>query len=352
MTVAITLEHCKRTVASQRVLGPIDLRIERGETVVLLGPSGCGKTTLLRLIAGFDLPDSDGRILFDNRDVTALTVDRRNVGMVFQSYALFPNMTVEQNVSYGLRVRRINPAEIRARTSEMLEMMQLGPLTGRPVNALSGGQRQRVALARAIAPRPDVLLLDEPLSALDVNLRTRLRTDIDTTLRSLGTTAIYVSHDQQEAMAVADRIALLNDGRIEQIGTPAEIWKKPVNSVVARFFGGGILFPVIVKKDALQIGDSLVPWPTEHRLDGPAILLLRPEAASIAPLGTPGTLRADIRMVRFLGDRLRLSITCAGKAFDLDLAPEAKASPGPTGLLMLPERALLLPAETAMQYTD
>jgi len=234
--VRIALQACTKSYKQQVVLQPTDLHIESGETLVLLGPSGCGKTTTLRLIAGLDGPDS-GRVLFNDEDVTALPIEKRNIGMVFQSYALFPNMTVEENIAYGLTVRKIDGAERKKRVGEMLELMHIESLSERQITQLSGGQKQRVALARAIAPRPRALLLDEPLTALDARLRETLRVDINTLLRSLGITTVYVTHDQAEAMALGDRIAVMEKGRISQVGTPQDIYFRPANSFVADFIG-------------------------------------------------------------------------------------------------------------------
>jgi putative spermidine/putrescine transport system ATP-binding protein len=234
--VRILVQACSKSYKHQVVLEPTDLHIESGETLVLLGPSGCGKTTTLRLIAGLDAPDS-GRVLFNDEDVTALPIEKRNIGMVFQSYALFPNMTVEENIAYGLLVRKMPEAQRRKRVGEMLEMMHIESLAERQITQLSGGQKQRVALARAIAPRPRALLLDEPLTALDARLRETLRVDINALLRSLGITTVYVTHDQAEAMALGDRIAVMEKGRISQVGTPREIYFRPANRFVADFIG-------------------------------------------------------------------------------------------------------------------
>ena len=218
-------------------MGPLDLEIRPGETIVFLGPSGCGKTTTLRLIAGLESPNSGGRVLFDDADVTAVPIERRHVGMVFQSYALFPNMTVAGNIDYGLRVRRLSSAARAARVDEMLAMMKIGELRHRRVDQLSGGQKQRVALARALAPQPRVLLLDEPLTALDAKLRDVLRIEIDALLRRLRMTAVYVTHDQAEAMAVSDRIIVMNKATIAQEGAPRELYERPRDPFVAGFMG-------------------------------------------------------------------------------------------------------------------
>ncbi len=235
--VAVRLRGCAKTFQGHRVLEPIDLDIAPGETLVLLGPSGCGKTTTLRIMAGLESPDAGGQVWFGDQDVTRLPIERRHVGMVFQSYALFPNLSVRENVEYGLRIRRVDPAERRRRVDAMLEMTEITALQHRRVDQLSGGQRQRVALARAVAPQPRVLLLDEPLTALDARLRENLRVEIDTLLRHLGVTAVYVTHDQSEAMALGDRIAVMNHGRMAQIGTPRSIYFEPADDFVAHFIG-------------------------------------------------------------------------------------------------------------------
>ncbi|MEO7741334.1 MAG: ABC transporter ATP-binding protein, partial [Usitatibacter sp.] len=238
MAIAIHLQDCAKTfVDGTRALEPLTLDIAAGETVVLLGPSGCGKTTTLRIIAGLESPDPGGRVLFDTEDVTAQPIEQRGVGMVFQSYALFPNMTVAENVAYGLRVRK-TAAHLRAnRVAEMLALVDLGSFGNRRVDQLSGGQKQRVALARALAIQPRVLLLDEPLTALDAKLREQLRVEIDRLLRQLGITAVYVTHDQAEAMALGDRIVVMEKGRIAQAGTPQEIYHHPATAFVADFIG-------------------------------------------------------------------------------------------------------------------
>lgn len=236
-SLPITLSRCAKTFGQQRVLEPVDLSIAAGETLVLLGPSGCGKTTMLRMIAGLEQPDAGGRILFGEDDVTRLPIEKRQVGMVFQNYALFPNMTVRGNVAYGLRVKKMPVNQMRQRVDEMLTLTQLGAHADRPVTQLSGGQRQRVALARALAPQPRVLLLDEPLTALDAKLRDALRTEMNLLLRQLGVTAIYVTHDQAEAMALGDRIVVMSAGQVEQVGTPRDIYYKPANRTVADFIG-------------------------------------------------------------------------------------------------------------------
>ena len=293
---AVTLHKCAKTFEDgTRALDPVDLAVEGGETVVLLGPSGCGKTTLLRIVAGLENPDKSGEVWFNNDDVTGLPIEKRNVGMVFQSYALFPNMTVAENVAYGLRVRRMSKPEIEARVLEMLKMMRITELSNRNIDQLSGGQRQRVALARAIAVRPRVLLLDEPLTALDALLRERLRVEIDSLLRSLAITSIYVTHDQAEAMALGDRIVVMSKGKIVQTGSPREIYNTPKNSFVADFIGTVNRIP-----SAMING---IGTKKDHDL------VFRPEDAEIVEKSS-GQFNGKVVNSFFLGDRIRLIVDC------------------------------------------
>ena len=304
MSIAISLRGCGKTWAGgARGLLPIDMDITAGGTLVLLGPSGCGKTTLLRLIAGLEVPDAGGQVLFDGKDVTRLPIERRNVGMVFQSYALFPNMDVTGNIGYGLRVRGTPKNEVQKRVAEMLEMMQLTEFRHRSIDALSGGQRQRVALARAIAPRPQVLLLDEPLSALDARLRDQLRQEIDTLLRALGITAIYVTHDQSEAMALGDRICVMEAGRIAQIGSGRDLYHHPANTFVADFIGDA-------NKYVTQTGE----------------VILRPEELSLRPDMNGAFM---ITRVTFLGPVLRVMVRHRdGQELRADVPDDLTLQPG------------------------
>ena len=221
---------------AHRALDGIDLAIKPGEFVALLGPSGCGKTTALRALSGLELIDG-GRILIDGEDVAGIPTNKRDIGMVFQSYSLFPHLTSLENVEFGLRMRKVATAERRERAAEALEMVGLGSFAGRYAHQLSGGQQQRVALARALVTRPRVLLLDEPLSALDAKVRVQLRDEIRRIQTELGITTVFVTHDQEEALAVADRVAVMKDGRIEQIGTPEELYATPSSPFVADFVG-------------------------------------------------------------------------------------------------------------------
>src|ERR1700730_616755 len=233
----IAIESLSKSFGGFLALDRVGLTIETGELVFLLGPSGCGKTRLLRHIAGFYRPD-EGRILFDGKDVTRVPAHQRNTGMVFQNYALWPHLTVEKNVAFGLEERRFPKAEIDDRVTEALRVVRLEDLARRKINEMSGGQQQRVALARALVVRPACLLLDEPLSNLDAQLRAEMRSEIRRICKTAGLTTIYVTHDQKEALAVADRIAVMKDGQLAQIGSPGELYNHPRNVFVATFLGG------------------------------------------------------------------------------------------------------------------
>jgi putative spermidine/putrescine transport system ATP-binding protein len=341
MTTTIKLEQCGKSFAQTRVLEPVNLTINAGETLVFLGPSGCGKTTLLRLIAGLETPDAGGRVIFDARDVTRLPIEKRNVGMVFQSYALFPNMNVAENVGYGLKIRGVPKAERQARVDQMLEMMRIPDLRHRLIRQLSGGQRQRVALARAVAAAPDVLLLDEPLTALDAKLRETLRVEIDTLLRKLGITTIYVTHDQAEAMALADRLVVMQKGRIAQIGTPREIWFNPADRFVAEFIGATASLCGTVENGMLRLSGLSAPWAAP---DGPVRVMLRPHALRLA--GPHDGTGVEVCTAQFIGERTRLTVALPDRTLvSLDAGASIVAAPGdilhaaldPAALIVLPE---------------
>jgi putative spermidine/putrescine transport system ATP-binding protein len=310
--VAVRVEGCAKTFADgTRALDPVTLVVARGETLVLLGPSGCGKTTMLRIIAGLEKPDAGGRVLFSDTDVTGIPIEQRNVGMVFQSYALFPNMTVASNIGYGLKIRGIDRNERRARIAELMALTGIEGLEHRRIDQLSGGQRQRVALARAVSVRPSVLLLDEPLTALDAALRDRLRLELDRLLRTLGITTIYVTHDQAEAMALADRIVVMRKGAIAQIGSPRDIYFAPANRFVAEFIGAANIIEAKVADGVLSLPGGYVHT-DDRSLAGPVVAMIRPESIAVVP-PEAATLCGRIDRVSFIGDRQRLTVSEAGQ---------------------------------------
>lgn len=316
----INLRRCAKTFGKTQALKPVTLDIHAGETVVLLGPSGCGKTTLLRLISGLEAPDHGSAILFNDEDVTSRPIEKRQVGMVFQSYALFPNMTVRQNVGYGLTTgqgdERLTKADRDTRIETMLKMMRIQDLADRSIDQLSGGQRQRVALARAIAPRPKVLLLDEPLTALDATLRDDLRMEINALLRDLGITAIYVTHDQSEAMALGDRIVVMSKGTIEQIGAPEEIYHQPSNMFVATFIGAtNALSGHWGHKGFVPRGMEVPVAAPRMAAQGGNLMCFRPEDVDLIEDGdqASGTLKGIARTIAFVGSCHRVIVELAGK---------------------------------------
>ena len=292
----------------------VDLEVEKGEFVSFLGPSGCGKTTTLRMIAGFERPTS-GRVRVDGVDVTDKPPNRRNVGMVFQSYALFPNMTVAANIGYGLRIRHVDGRRIADRVAELLALIHLEDRGGRYPWQLSGGQQQRVALARALAIEPQLLLLDEPLSALDAKIRLALRQEIRSIQRQLGITTVYVTHDQEEALSLSDRIVVMNDGHVEQVGAPAEVYGRPASTFVARFIGHLNIFEAHVVDPAagrVRVGDQeirasigLSGYAREARVQ----IAVRPESLRFGePPAGFNVLRGTVSEVTFLGATVRLRL--------------------------------------------
>jgi iron(III) transport system ATP-binding protein/putative spermidine/putrescine transport system ATP-binding protein len=291
----IVISGVSRSFGTVRAVDHVDLTVEEGEFFTLLGPSGCGKTTLLRMIAGFCELDG-GEIRFGERRIDKLPAHVRDIGMVFQNYAVFPNLTVAGNVAYGLKARRVPDYEVTTRVDEALALVQLAGYGERKPHELSGGQLQRVAIARALVIRPQVLLFDEPLSNLDARLRVSMRAEIRALQKSLGITAIYVTHDQEEAMSVSDRIALMNAGKLEQVGLPVDIYRHPVSRFAAEFMGTTNL----VQAPALGLA-------------APVWVSLRPEAlrfAEEAPAGWP-RLTATVARLEMLGPLTRLDVTLA-----------------------------------------
>src|SRR5438128_8891327 len=344
---SLRIETCGKTFADgTRALEPATLDIARGETLVLLGPSGCGKTTMLRIIAGLELPDAGGRVLFDDRDMTAVPIERRNVGMVFQSYALFPNMSVADNIGYGLKIRGMARKERAARVAELVSLTNITGVEKRRVDQLSGGQRQRVALARAVAIRPGILLLDEPLTALDAALRDRLRGELNRLLRSLGITTIYVTHDQSEAMELGDRVGVMQKGAIAQIGTPREIYFTPKSRFVAEFIGAANIVEAAVEDGHLVLPGGRQPIHCD--VDMPAaVAMIRPETIRVTSTGS-APLSGTVDSVSFIGDRQRLVVSGASdRLLTVDAPNTLRARPGERiGLSISPDAVRLLPPES------
>ncbi|MBO6514531.1 MAG: ABC transporter ATP-binding protein [Phycisphaerales bacterium] len=293
----------------------LSLTINPGDLFFLLGPSGCGKTTLLRMIAGFIDP-TKGKIAFDDKVVTHEPPNKRNTGMVFQSYALWPHMTVAQNVAFGLNVRKVPTTEQRAQVMEALEAVQMAEYADRKPTQLSGGQQQRVALARAIVIKPSVLLLDEPLSNLDAKLRNDLRLQIRNICKSSGITTVYVTHDQKEALSMADQVALLKDGQVMQLGTPVELYRKPTSTFVAEFLGETNLIKTKASGSgsnttlAIEAGTFNANLDADH--SGDTLISIRPEAITIEKPGTPNTLPAKLLHSTYLGETAQHLIELKG----------------------------------------
>ena len=346
---ALRLENCAKTFADgTHALETVTLDVARGETVVLLGPSGCGKTTLLRIIAGLETPDAGGRVLFNKTDVTRVPIERRNVGMVFQSYALFPNMDVAENIGYGLKIRGVNGTERNARVAELVALTGIEGLERRRIDQLSGGQRQRVALARAVAVRPSVLLLDEPLTALDAALRERLRGELDRLLRTLGITTVYVTHDQSEAMALGDRIVVMRKGGIAQIGTPRDIYFAPASRFVAEFVGAANIVEAVHDNGSLLLpgGKFTVAGAHGASLKDRVLVMIRPESIKIVP--TEGAeLLGHVETVSFVGDRQKVAISgIAAKLIVVDAPNSVALKIGDRiGLTVDPSAVRLLPGD-------
>jgi putative spermidine/putrescine transport system ATP-binding protein len=343
---AVRIEACGKTFPDgTRALEPATLDVARGETLVLLGPSGCGKTTMLRIIAGLELPDEGGKVLFDGNDMTTVPIERRNVGMVFQSYALFPNMNVAENIGYGLKIRGVSKEERAARVAELVSLTNITGLESRRIDQLSGGQRQRVALARAVAIWPGILLLDEPLTALDAALRDRLRGELNRLLRALGITTIYVTHDQAEAMELGDRIVVMQKGAIAQVGTPREIYFTPQNRFVAEFIGAANIIECPVESGYLVLSGGRQPIRSGINLAA-AVAMIRPETVQIVEAGA-APLSGVIDSVSFTGDRQRIKVGgVSGRPLNVDAPNTVQVKPGERiGLLVAPEAVRLLPPE-------
>jgi putative spermidine/putrescine transport system ATP-binding protein len=320
----LVLDNLQKSFGPVQVVKDFNMSIEKGEFVSFLGPSGCGKTTVLRMIAGFETP-SGGTITIDGQDQNRLKSNQRNIGMVFQAYALFPNMNVFDNVAFGLKVAGKPKAEITERVNEMLALIRLEHLADRYPYQMSGGQQQRVALARALAPKPRVLLLDEPLSALDAKIRISLREEIRQIQRQLGITTVFVTHDQEEALSISDRIVVMNAGRADQIGTPSEIYNRPATRFVASFVGTLNMIDAVVADPAantVRIGDQLIALreAIAEKQGGDTIsLALRPEAGSLSEDGGDTALQGEVLSSSFLGSVIRTKLAIGANTVSFDM---------------------------------
>jgi iron(III) transport system ATP-binding protein len=342
MTRGVAIEQVSFSYGANLIIDNVSLDIAKGEFFAFLGPSGSGKTTLLRLIAGFGIPSS-GRILVDEKDVTHMPPWSRNVGMVFQNYALWPHMTVGKNVAFGLERRRLPKAEIARKVAAVLDLVGLGPFADRRPAQLSGGQQQRVALARTLVIEPTVLLLDEPLSNLDAKLRIEMRSELRQLQQKVGITTVYVTHDQEDANSVADRVAVLDQGRIQQVGTPVELYDHPANRFVAGFLGTANMIDGQVQPDGRFIADGFV-LDAAGAPAGSAAIAIRPQDITIGPAGTG--IAASVVGREFLGSVTRYRIRIGNNDMTVDVPHRRDVVPYDVGAAVSavidPKQAALL----------
>jgi spermidine/putrescine ABC transporter ATP-binding subunit len=350
----LRLVDVSKSFGGTQVLKPLRLDLAKGEMLALLGPSGCGKTTTLRLIAGFEAPDA-GSIVINGRDMTAVPPNKRGLGMVFQNYSLFPHMTVGENVAFGLKMRRVGKAEKTERVRAMLQMVRLEQMADRHIHQLSGGQQQRIALARALATEPSILLLDEPLGALDKNLREGMQFELRDIQRKLGITSILVTHDQEEALTMSDRVAVMAQGEVVQIGRPTEVYDRPRTRFVSEFLGTANIFTGVVKAATAQNYwtvaldlqpevEGLVASNDALALGQRVTLAVRPEKLMIGP-PAPSSIAASVKDVVFRGAYFAFELTAHGQnrpLFAYSQAREFGVQDGAVGVSWAPGSAVIL----------
>lgn len=301
MADQVTLDDITKRYGDEVAVDSISLTVESGETLGIVGPSGCGKTTTLRTIAGFETP-TEGQVYFGDEDVTHVPPERRNVGLVFQGYALFDNMTVQENVEFGLKMQGIDPDARAERAAEVLELLDIGEFADRDPTNLSGGQQQRVGFARALAIRPRILLLDEPMTGLDAKLKERLQREIGSLLDELDVTALYVTHDQEEAMVMCDRIAVMNDGILEQVGSPRDIYEEPDNEFVAGFVGTANVLDATAANGSLDLGFHEVTAHDDH--SGSVKAIVRPDDIHVGR----GPVEGTVTELYYVGEEIRATV--------------------------------------------
>jgi len=358
MAGEIRLKGVRKTFGKVEAVKNLNLLVQEAEFLVLLGPSGCGKTTTLRCIAGLERVDK-GKVFIGGRDVTELPPAKRGIAMVFQSYAVFPHMTVEKNIGFGLRMRHLPKEEIKKAVREVAELLQIGELLDRYPSQLSGGQRQRVAVARAIVMRPDVLLMDEPLSNLDALLRLQMRAELKRIHREVGTTTVYVTHDQIEALSLGDRIAVMKEGEIVQLDTPSEVYDKPATVFVGGFIGTppmNFLTAQVKSRDGhvyLAVGDFAVEvhaeWEGKLReMEGKSLILgIRAENIEVRPTAEEGALPAQVVVAEPLGPQQLLTVQVGRDILKVATSPDLYVQPGQTiGLVLTKEKIRLFSKET------